>query len=419
MPETRLRAPRGTFDVLGDAGARRNQLRRLGEDLLERAGYQYCETPIFEDTELFARGVGQTTDIVQKEMFTFEDAGGRSLTLRPEGTAGICRSYIEHGMHRDPQPVKLWYQGPFFRHEAPQAGRFRQFSQIGAEALGSSDASLDAEMILLLAELLQQAGVCEAELKLSSLGTPQTRRAYSRELSEYLRTREAELAADVRDRIDTNPLRAFDSKDPQTRRVLSEAPKLLDRLDSDDQAHFAEVRQLLEQSGIAYEIDPTLVRGLDYYTRTVFEFTSPRLGAQSGLGGGGRYDGLVEQLGGRPTPAVGWAAGIERVLLASSEADLSFQGRSGRSVFVAMESSDSVTEAFLLARDLRARGVAAQLEQAGRSLKGQLKHADRLGVRSVVITGADGLTVRDMQSGEQSHAASRGQAVELLTSDGR
>src|SRR5436305_8054600 len=407
MAGEKIQAPRGTFDVLPDVGARRRKLMRDCEEVFARAGYGYADTPIFESTELFARGVGQTTDIVQKEMFTFDDAGGRSITLRPEGTAGIVRAYIEHGMHKLPQPVKLWYWGPFFRYEAPQAGRYRQFTQIGAEALGSDDPSLDAEVILLLAEILERAGALEVTLRLSSLGTPETRREYSDELKQYLHAHESELSDDVRSRIDANPLRAFDSDHPGTTRVMENAPQLIDRLAPEDREHFEQVRALLDAAGQHYEIDGTLVRGLDYYTRTVFEFTSGALGAQSALGGGGRYDLLVEQLGGPATPGVGWAAGIERILLASGEP----APQAGPAVYVAGEAGNA---AFALARDLRARGIATELEQAGRSLKGQLKHADRLGASKVVIVNGDGFQVKDMATGDQRPAASADEVIEMV-----
>jgi histidyl-tRNA synthetase len=356
--------------------------------------YEYVETPIFEDTELFARGVGESTDVVQKEMFTFEDKAGRSLTLRPEGTASICRAYVEHGMHKRAQPVKLWYWGPFFRHEAPQAGRFRQFTQVGAEVLGTDEPSADAELILLLDDLLSG---CEAvSVRISSLGNLRTRAAYRDELRDWLRAREGELAEPVRARLDLNPLRAFDSDDPGTQAVMAEAPKLIDRLDDEDAEHFAAVRALLDAAGLQYEVDPGLVRGLDYYTRTVFEFESGALGAQAALGGGGRYDGLVEVLGGPPTPGVGWAAGIERILLAQREPVE--RGRAG--VFVAIAKPERRADAFRVVRELRAAGVAADLEHTERSLKGQLKQADRLGVGHTVIMG-DAVEVKDMQTGEQ------------------
>jgi histidyl-tRNA synthetase len=405
----KVQAPRGTFDVLPEDGRRRAKLRALCEELFEPAGYGFIDTPIFEATELFARGVGETTDIVQKEMFTFEDQGGRSLTLRPEGTAGVCRAYLEHGMHKLPQPVKLWYWGPFFRHEAPQAGRYRQFNQVGIEAIGSDDPSLDAETILLLFELLEKAGAKGVRLRLGSLGTPETRRAYSDELREYLRSREGELSDEVRGRLDANPLRAFDSDHPGTRALVREAPKLLDRLNEDDAAHFAEVRALLDDAGRDYEVDAALVRGIDYYTRTVFEFTSDALGAQSGVGGGGRYDGLIEMLGGQHTPGVGFAAGIERILLVSElEA-----GELAPDVYVVRDGGDATT-AFSVLGALRGAGFSAQMEQAGRSLKGQFKQADRLGARAVVIVGEEGLSVRDMGSGDQRDVPGVAEALEAL-----
>lgn len=395
MAAGKLQAPRGTFDVLPADGIRRAALRELAEGVLAGAGYGPCETPVFEDTELFARGVGESTDIVQKEMFTFEDKGGRSLTLRPEGTAGVCRAYVEHGMHKQPQPVKLSYWGPFFRHEAPQAGRYRQFAQIGAEALGSDDPSLDAELILLLAELLERSGV-QSRLKLSSLGNADTRRNYGEELRAHLRSREDELSDEVRGRIDSNPLRAFDADHPGTRAVMSEAPLLVDRLAPGDAEHFAEVRALLDDAGAAYDLDPTLVRGLDYYTRTVFEFESPALGAQSGVGGGGRYDGLVERLGGPATPGVGWAAGVERILLAGGPGG----GALPWLAYVAVAKPEKAKRAFAITRALRKAGVRAELEQAGRSMKGQMKHADRLHASWVVIVG-DAIELKDMATGEQ------------------
>src|ERR1700754_1104543 len=304
MPQ-RCRAPRRTFGVPPEQQPVRRRIHGAAQGALEAAGYGRIETPIFEDTDLFARGVGESTDIVQKQMFTFEDQGGRSLTLRPEATASICRAYLEHGMQTLAQPVKLWTDGPFFRHERPQAGRYRQFTQIDAEAIGSDSPLVDAELILLANDIIAALGVAGVRLKLSSLGTPATRAAYLDELRGYLREHESDLSDEVRTRIDINPLRAFDADDSGTRKVMVEAPILLDRLDAEDAEHFAEVRRLLDSSGVSYEIAPTLVRGLDYYTRTVFEFECDRLGAQSGIGGGGRYDGLIEELGGAPAAAEG------------------------------------------------------------------------------------------------------------------
>ncbi|MDX6643403.1 MAG: histidyl-tRNA synthetase [Solirubrobacteraceae bacterium] len=423
----KLQAARGTFDVLPDEGYPRLRLLRLAEETLGRAAFGPIETPIFEATELFERGVGETTDVVEKEMFTFEDQGGRSLTLRPEGTAGVCRAYVEHGMHKLPQPVKLWYWGPFFRYEAPQAGRYRQFTQVGIEAIGSDHPSLDAEAILLLAELLERVGTRGVRLRISSLGTPETRRAYSDELREHLRAREAQLSDDVRARLDRNPLRAFDSDHPGTLAALKDAPRLIDRLAPEDAHHFAEVRALLDAAGQEYVVDGTLVRGLDYYTRTVFEFESSALGAQSARGGGGRYDRLVERLGGPPTPGVGWAAGVERILLAAgdqdaqqrrgtAEAAASKGGQQRRGVYVALAEPERIHEGFALTRELRARDVIANIEQAGRSLKGQLKHADRVGAKYVVILG-DGIEIKDMATGQQVTAASVKEALDVVTAE--
>jgi histidyl-tRNA synthetase len=391
----RIRAPRGTYDVLPEDALAREQLETTAKGILERAGYERIETPIFEATELFARGVGESTDVVQKEMYTFAEEG---VTLRPEGTAPVCRAYLEHGMHKLPQPVKLWYLGAFFRRERPQQGRFRQFWQLGAEAIGSDDPAVDAESILLLAEILEAIAARGLRLRISSLGTPATRAEYRDELQAYLRAHEDELSREVRERIELNPLRAFDADHPGTRDVMRGAPLLLDRLTPEDREHFEAVTSLLDTVGLAYEVDPALVRGLDYYTRTVFEFTSDALGAQSGVGGGGRYDGLMEQIGGRPTPGMGWAAGIERMLLASPPPPIASPPLD---IYVAYARADHRAEAFRLAADARRAGLAARVELGGRSLKGQLKQADRAGARYVAILGDEGTSLKDMETGEQ------------------
>jgi histidyl-tRNA synthetase len=275
-----IEAPKGTHDVLPAEGARREMLEQHARKVLGGAGYHRIETPIFESTELFSRGVGEATDIVQKEMYTFSDAGGRSLTLKPEGTAPISRAYIEHGMHKLPSPVKFWYLSPFFRAENVQRGRQRQFWQIGAEVIDAGGPETDAELIILLAEVLEAMGVKGTRLRLGSLGTPETRAEYRIELTEYLRAHEAELPAEVVARIDLNPLRAFDSDAAVG--VMADAPRLMDRLNAEDAEHFATVRRLLDHAGLAYELDTTLVRGLDYYTRTLFEYTSDALGRGGG-----------------------------------------------------------------------------------------------------------------------------------------
>ena len=395
---SKFQAPRGTSDALPDAAHARARVEGVAAAICGRAGYEPIVTPAFEDTELFERGVGRSTDIVRKEMFTFEDKGGRSITLRPEGTAPICRAYLEHGMQKLAQPVKLFYAGPFFRHERPQAGRYRQFHQIGVEAIGTDSPLADAEVIALLSDILAELGVPGVELRLGSLGSPDARRKYLEALKAYLHANEGDLSKDVRERIEINPLRAFDADDEGTQAVMRGAPTIVERLEGEDAQHFAEVRSLLEAAGIAHEIDPTLVRGLDYYTRTIFSFVCEGLGAQSEVGGGGRYDGLIEQLGGPATPAIGWAAGIERILLALGEDE----AEPGRDAFLAAADNEQRPRALALATELRNAGLSAEVDLGGRGLKGQLKHANRIGARAVVILDSDGSAqLRDMESGEQ------------------
>ena len=405
---SKLTAPRGTFDILPEQAGVRVELERVARELLEAAGYERIETPTFETTELFVRGAGASSDIVQKEMYSFDDGGGRSLTLRPEGTAPVCRAYVQHGMHKLAAPVRLYYLSSFFRAERPQAGRHRQFWQLGVEALGSDDPALDAETILLLATFLERIGVAGVALRLSSLGSPTTRAAYREDLTGYLRANADRLAAVVRERIELNPLRAFDSDDAGTREVMAGAPRLLDRLERDDAEHFAAVRELLDRAAVPYEIDSTLVRGLDYYTRTLFEFTSDVLGAQSAVAGGGRYDGLIEQLGGPPTPGIGWAAGIERIILASDPrppADAPID------LYVAFEAARA--DAFETLTAARGAGLAAQMELAGRSLKGQLKQAERLGARFFAVVEGESVVLRDLRAGTEE-TVERASLVERL-----
>jgi histidyl-tRNA synthetase len=412
----KIKAPRGMSDVLGEQAGVRTALETHARAILEGAGYERMETPVLEATELFARGVGASTDIVQKEMFSLQDGGGRSLTLRPEGTAPVCRAYVEHGMHKRKQPVKLWYLSSFFRHERAQAGRYRQFWQVGAEALGSDDPAVDAESIALLAALLAEMNVRDVRLRLSSLGSKESRGEYRERLQVHLREHEASLSEEVRGRIELNPLRAFDSDHEGTKRVMQSAPRLLDHLSREDAEHFAQVRDLLDVAQVPYVLDPTLVRGLDYYTRTVFEFTSDALGAQSGVGGGGRYDGLVEMLGGVPTAGIGWAAGVERILLAGDAPPVA---GSPPELFVALgeespEEHGAVGSergvvvrraAFEMLIEARSAGLMAQMELAGRSLKGQLGYANALGARYVAIVGKDETVLKDMQGGGQERLA--------------
>jgi histidyl-tRNA synthetase len=405
--------------------------------LLEGAGFGQIETPVLESTELFERTVGEATDIVRKEMYTFADRSGRSLTLRPEGTAPVCRAYIEHGMHKLPQPVKLWYTGPMFRYEAPQSGRFRQHSQAGAEVIGSDDPGVDAELIDLLASLYDRLEVPGVRLYLTSIGEPEARVDYAKELRDFLLSSDV-FDADQRGRIELNPLRAFDWEGEEVRAVTEEAPKMLDRLGAADRRHFEAVCAHLDAARIDYTLDPRLVRGLDYYTRTVFEFRCDALGAQSGIGGGGRYDRLIEQIGGEATPAAGWATGLERIAQAmgakglaqpaaasadresraSSDGDVGAPGRGP--VFLFALTEDAAREqAFRLISELRRRGVGATMDYGGRGLKGQMRQADRIGAAWVVIIGPEEwsrevATVRDMRSREQQELPLARLQTELL-----
>ncbi len=382
------RAPKGTYDLLPDEAAERDAVVATAARVFTAYGYRHVVTPEFEETGLFERGVGEATDIVRKEMYTFVDKGDRSLTLRPEGTAPICRAYVEHGMHKLPQPVKLWYYCPMFRYEKPQAGRYREHYQIGAEAIGSADPAVDAEVIVMLAAIFAELGVEGVTLNMNSMGDPACRPAYVEKLRDYLRGREGELCGDCLERIDLNPLRTFDCKVESCRAVLDEAPRLSDHLCPECREHFDAVLALVRAAGLEPRLDFRLVRGLDYYTRTTFEFSSDRLGAQSGVGGGGRYDGLVEQIGGQATPGVGWGSGLERIALAMREP---LAVRSAPGVFVVSFNDEVRPAAFAVAEELRRAGVHAELDLAGRSPKGQLKQAGRSGARFAVLLGLEEL----------------------------
>jgi len=375
-------------------------VQRTAERLLRQAGFGLIETPIFEETGLFERGVGDSTDIVRKEMFTFQDKGERSLTLRPEGTAPICRAYIEHGMSKLPQPVKLGYSGPFFRHERPQAGRYREFHQLGVEVIGTDSPLADAEVVILLDSLIRELGIPGVTLRINTLGSGEAREEFTGQLTDYLKQHETDLSTEVRERIESNPLRAFDSDDEGTRKVMAGAPSLLDAVSAEDLEHFERVRELLVASGVEHEVDPTLVRGLDYYSRTVFSMVCDRLGAQSEVGGGGRYDDLIALLGGPDTPAVGWAVGVERLLLAlDSEEPV---GPPSVDLFVVVSSDRDWEMAFALIDRYRNQGLSVELDLAGRRLKGQLKQADRSGAPWALILNEDGTAeLKAMDSGEQ------------------
>ncbi|MCL6106966.1 MAG: histidine--tRNA ligase [Actinobacteria bacterium] len=404
-----MQAPKGTYDVLPADQPLREKIFGEARRILNTAGYGRISTPTFEDTSLFERGVGGSSDIVRKEMYTFEDKGGRSLTLKPEGTAPVVRAYIQHGMHKLPQPVKLWYYERMFRFERPQAGRYREHYQLGAEAIGSGDPALDAGMIMMMSELYESLGVPDVELRLSSMGDGNCRPAYVKRLSGFLKSVSDQLCEDCRERARLNPLRVFDCKHRSCQAALADAPKLIDNLCQDCQVHFDSVRKFLEPFGRSYRLDGTLVRGFDYYTRTTFEYECARLGAQKGIGGGGRYDNLVEELGGPSTPAAGFGTGMERIVLALESAGISGK-QPGVDVFMISFGDDARQEAAIILHRIRGLGLIADTDYAGRSVKGQMKQANRLGARLAVIIGEDEVaagraTVRDMESGRQSAVA--------------
>ena len=385
-------APRGTHDILPSEQPAWQFVKREFERLCALYGYRRIDTPVFEDTELFARTSGEASDIVSKEMYTFADRGDRSLTLRAEATAPIVRAYIQHGLHREPQPQKLYTIETIYRYGRPQKGRFREHWQLDAESIGSDDPACDAEVINLYDSLLGRLGIHEYRLELNSIGDAACRPAYLERLEPWLAEHGADLDDATREQASRNPLRALDNiaaKPPPVQEVLRQAPAIGDSLCDACRAHFADVRRYLDAFGMAYTIVPTLVRGLDYYTRTTWEFVGPEGGSTSVLSGGGRYDGLAEELGGKHTPGVGFGAGIERLLIALERAGTPIPANEGIDVFFVCE--DSADRAAVLARlmELRAAGVRADADFAGRSVKGQHTQAGRLGAKKVVVVGAD------------------------------
>jgi histidyl-tRNA synthetase len=392
----KIERPRGTHDVVPAEQPRWRLVVGEAERLCALYGYQPIVTPVFEDTALFERTSGAGSDVVQKEMYTFEDRSGRSLTLRPEATAPICRAYVDHGMHRDPQPVKLYTVAPMYRYAAPQRGRYREHWQLSVEAIGSDDPALDAEVIQLYHTLLLRLGISQYELALNSIGCHECRPAYLQLLGEWLATNMERLDEPTRDKAATNPLRIFDNLDAKPESVqgaLREAPLIGASLCDPCREHFAAVRRHLDAYGVPYELEPTLVRGLDYYTRTTWEFVGPEEGAQSALSGGGRYDGLVEEIGGPPAAGVGFGAGIERLVLALELAGISAAPAPVDVFFAVPDGAPRELVARWLG-ELRARGVSSETDYAGRSLKGQLTHAGRLGATATVVVRADGASIR-------------------------
>jgi histidyl-tRNA synthetase len=401
-----IRRIKGTEDILPDESYRWNFLFDTVREVMRLYNYKEVITPIFENTDLFARGIGGDTDIVSKEMYTFNDKGGRSLTLRPEGTASVVRAYIEHSLAGKSPVSRLFYTGPMFRQEKPQKGRKRQFNQFGIEIIGTDSPFADVEGILLNLEILRRLKVGECELMINSIGDPRCRKEYYRDLRSYLRARIDGFCRDCQSRIDKNPLRVFDCKNPDCQERLDGAPVVLDYLDEYNRNHFNEIRSALDALQIGYKVNSRLVRGLDYYTKTVYEIVSPSVGAQDALSGGGRYDLLVEELGGKPTPAFGFAAGIERILLAmdkNAEIEIS---EKRLDCFIAVPDTFVLTNAVAFAEKLRKAGLSAEIDLLGRSLKAQMREANRLNAKRVIIFGGDEFargiySIKDMTTGVQ------------------
>jgi len=405
-------APKGSYDILPPDSAVFLAVRGALAEPPRRAGYGYIETPIFEDTALFRRGVGESTDVVTKEMYTFDDKGGRSLTLRPEGTAGVMRAFVEHRMHAGQLPAKLYYAGPNFRYERPQAGRYRHFTQVGAEAVGVDDPLLDAELIQLADQAFRIAGLRRHRLLLNSLGDRESRAAHRAALVAFLAR--LDLDEETRRRAELNPLRVLDDKRPQLQDALAQAPASVDFLTADCRAHYDQVRAALADLGLAWTEDPRLVRGLDYYTKTTFEFVHDDLGAQSAIGGGGRYDGLSAAIGGPDLTGVGWALGVDRVLLALKAEDPArwdaLAAGERLDVFVVPIGVAARRHALVLARDLRDGALRVDLAWGGRGLKGAMKAADRSGAKYALVLGerelAEGIArLKDLSTGEQRDVA--------------
>jgi histidyl-tRNA synthetase len=389
---TRFEAPRGTHDILPSEQPLWQWVTGEMELVSDLYGYRRIDTPAFEDTELIVRTSGGGSDVVQKETYTFADRGGRSLTLRPEATAPICRAYIQHGLHREPQPQKLYTIGPMWRYDRPQKGRHREHWQLSVEAIGTDDPAVDAEVIQLYDELLRRVGVTGYTLELNSIGDSKCRPVYVEKLAEWLDRNDHLLNEEARQKRDTSPLRVFDVKDPDVQAALAAAPDLSEYLCDECRAHFHQVRSYLNAYGVKYDLARRLVRGLDYYTRTTFEFKDEAIGAKDTICGGGRYDGLIEEIGGPPTPGIGFGAGVERLLLSIDQEP---PEPSRADVFFVCETDADRTRILPLLAELRRRGLRADMDYAGRSAKGQLTQAGRLGAGWTVIVEGDEVTVRE------------------------
>ena len=400
-------APRGTKDILPDTVGDWNYVEGEIRELCRRFGYSEIRTPIFEHTELFQRGIGEGTDVVDKEMYTFTDRGERSITLRPENTASAVRAYLQNKLYAQSNLVKLFYIGSMFRYDRPQAGRMREFHQFGVEALGEANPAVDAEVILLAMNLLEGLGLKDLELSINSVGCPKCRSKYRTMLQDFFRDKLEDLCEDCRSRFERSPLQILDCKKDSDKPYMADAPKITDCLCEECAEHFAKLKELLTSAGISFTHDPRLVRGLDYYTKTAFEIKYPPLGAQSAVAGGGRYDGLIEEMGGNPTPAVGFATGLERLLLALESQNLLPEKNRSVDAYVVALGEAAQAEGFKLLNSLRQQGLSAAMDFAGRSMKAQMKQANKLGAEYSVILGEDEIAegvvmLRSMEDSSQA-----------------
>lgn len=400
-------APRGTKDILPDTVGDWNYVEGEIRELCRRFGYSEIRTPIFEHTELFQRGIGEGTDVVDKEMYTFTDRGERSITLRPENTASAVRAYLQNKLYAQSNLIKLFYIGSMFRYDRPQAGRMREFHQFGVEALGEANPAVDAEVILLAMNLLEGLGLKDLELSINSVGCPKCRSKYRTMLQDFFRDKLEDLCEDCRSRFERSPLRILDCKKDSDKPYMADAPKITDCLCEECADHFAKLKELLTSAGISFTHDPRLVRGLDYYTKTAFEIKYPPLGAQSAVAGGGRYDGLIEEMGGNPTPAVGFATGLERLLLALESQNLLPEKNRSVDAYVVALGEAAQAEGFKLLNSLRQQGLSAAMDFAGRSMKAQMKQANKLGAKYSVILGEDEIAegvamLRSMEDSSQA-----------------
>lgn len=401
-----IKAPRGTKDLFGSEINAWLEMEQTIRELCKDFGYGEIRTPMFEHTELFQRGVGETTDIVQKEMYSFQDKKGRNITLKPEGTAGAARAYLEQKMYADTQPTKLYYITPAFRYEKPQAGRMRQFHQFGIELFGAEAPTADVEVITVAAELLKRMGISKVKLHINSLGGPECRKKYNEKLREYLGENLNNLCETCRERFEKNPLRVLDCKNENCGTIVANAPTVLDTLGEECKNHFEMVKTLLSEMGIEYTVDPGIVRGLDYYTRTVFEFISTDIGAQGTICGGGRYNHLVEELGGSPTPAVGFAVGLERLLMVAEAEKGKKEYNPSKDIFIGSIGDTALIKAHNLVYKLRQAGISAEADHLGKSVKAQMKYGDKIGAKYSMILGEDEINtgkavIKNMETREQ------------------